>query len=38
MTIGDFNPGNVAFDSKGNIVFIDIDAYKKGGKLNKRFK
>lgn len=36
MTIGDFNPGNVAFDSKGNIVFIDIDAYKKGGKLCKR--
>ncbi len=36
MTIGDFTPGNVAFDSKGNIVFIDIDAYKKGGKLCKR--
>ena len=34
ITIEGFNPSNVAFDSKGNIVFIDIDAYKKGGKLN----
>lgn len=33
ITIGDFNPGNVGFDSKGNIVFIDIDAYRKGGKI-----
>ncbi|MDE5977344.1 MAG: hypothetical protein K2G70_02605 [Turicibacter sp.] len=36
MRIGDFNPNNVAFDSKGNIVFIDVDAYKKGGKLNEK--
>ena len=36
VTIGGFNPSNVAFDSKGNIVFIDIDAYKKGGKLNRK--
>lgn len=36
MKIGDFNPGNVAFDSKGNIVFIDIDAYKRGGKINEK--
>lgn len=36
MTIGDFNPGNVAFDSKGNIVFINVDAYKNGGKLNEK--
>ena len=34
ITIEGFNPSNVAFDSKGNIVFIGIDAYKKGGKLN----
>lgn len=36
MKIGDFSPGNVAFDSKGNIVFIDIDAYKRGGKINEK--
>lgn len=36
MKIGDFNPSNVAFDSKGNIVFIDIDAYKRGGKINEK--
>ena len=36
MKIGDFNPGNVAFDSNGNIVFIDIDAYKRGGKINEK--
>lgn len=33
IEIGDFNPRNVGFDSKGNIVFFDIDVYKKGGKL-----
>lgn len=36
MKIGDFNPGNIAFDSNGNIVFIDIDAYKRGGKINEK--
>ena len=36
ITIGNFNPGNVAFDSKGNIVFIDIEAYKRGGKINEK--
>lgn len=36
ITIGDFNSGNVAFDSKGNIVFIDIDAYREGGSLTSK--
>lgn len=27
LKIGDFQPGNVAYDKNGNIVFIDIDAY-----------
>ena len=33
LTIGDMMFTNMGYDSNGNLVFFDLDAYKRGGEL-----
>ena len=31
--LNDISPSNIGYDSKGNLKFFDVDAYKKGGTI-----